>query len=151
MEVKEAIAVAKLCRPIIDPLGDFPEFLGRLRQAEKKGGIKPFTSVKACGGFFCIFFGLGRKPIKPKPTKIVQVVVPAAASSASSHSVGGPNTNSPSRSPLNPYDYSKAGGSVYQADSPSPIAGTGINVSSNKSPTNSPYEQSKLGTNPHSF
>ena len=33
MDVRMAIATAKRCRPIIDPIGQLPEFLHRLRRA----------------------------------------------------------------------------------------------------------------------
>jgi protein-tyrosine phosphatase len=34
LQVDEAIRAAKKCRPIIDPIGQLPEFLKRLRAAE---------------------------------------------------------------------------------------------------------------------
>ncbi len=41
MDVPEAIRLAKRLRPIIDPIGQLPEFLNRLRRAEieaQRGG-----------------------------------------------------------------------------------------------------------------
>jgi len=38
MEVNDAILTAKACRRIIDPIGQLPEFLVRLRKAEKETG-----------------------------------------------------------------------------------------------------------------
>lgn len=35
LEPTEAIRIAKRCRPIIDPIGQLPEFLNRLQRAEQ--------------------------------------------------------------------------------------------------------------------
>jgi hypothetical protein len=35
MDVNTAIMTAKQCRPIIDPMGQLPEFLKRLKRAEE--------------------------------------------------------------------------------------------------------------------
>ncbi len=40
MDVPTAIVVAKRCRPIIDPIGQLPEFLNRLRRAEEAVALK---------------------------------------------------------------------------------------------------------------
>jgi hypothetical protein len=46
LDVDEAIAVAKKCRPIIDPIGDFPLLLARLRSAELQ---ELSLAVEDCG------------------------------------------------------------------------------------------------------
>lgn len=38
LDVPNAITVAKKCRPIIDPIGQLPEFLNRLKKAEDSVG-----------------------------------------------------------------------------------------------------------------
>lgn len=35
LSVPDAISIAKRCRPIIDPIGQLPEFLHRLQRAEE--------------------------------------------------------------------------------------------------------------------
>jgi hypothetical protein len=35
MDVQTAVMVAKRCRPIIDPIGQLPDFLHRLQRAEE--------------------------------------------------------------------------------------------------------------------
>lgn len=35
LEVEQAIVIAKRCRPIIDPIGQLPEFLIKLKKAEE--------------------------------------------------------------------------------------------------------------------
>jgi protein-tyrosine phosphatase len=51
MDVKTAILTAKRCRPIIDPIGQLPEFLHRLKRAydaqeSKGGGVAASTSLR---------------------------------------------------------------------------------------------------------
>ena len=43
LPVGEAISIAKRCRPIIDPIGQLPEFLNRLQRAEEAKDGKPFS------------------------------------------------------------------------------------------------------------
>jgi hypothetical protein len=40
MDVPTAIRMAKRCRPIIDPIGQLPEFLNRLKAAEDSTAAK---------------------------------------------------------------------------------------------------------------
>jgi hypothetical protein len=134
MDVPKAVAVAKLCRPIIDPLGDFPEFLKHLRDAELRNNVKPFTSVAAHGFFCCIFFGIGRKPIKPKAISSVSpspVITPAGTLN---HAPTSPYENSKrgmdsERSPgavgASPYEMSKRGDEGEDNCSPYEVSGYG--------------------------
>ena len=52
MDVRTAISTAKRCRPIIDPIGQLPEFLQRLRRAYEAEHplYGPRESASAGGG-----------------------------------------------------------------------------------------------------
>lgn len=47
LNVEEAVVIAKRCRPIIDPIGQLPEFLYRLKRMEdsREASTAP-TSIK---------------------------------------------------------------------------------------------------------
>jgi hypothetical protein len=47
MEVAEAISTAKACRRIIDPIGQLPAFLVRLRNAEKESATATSSAALA--------------------------------------------------------------------------------------------------------
>ena len=49
MDVQTAVTVAKKCRPIIDPIGQLPEFLHRLHTTYQRMGGAPGSQFASAG------------------------------------------------------------------------------------------------------
>lgn len=145
LEVAKAIAVAKLCRPIIDPLGDFPIFLERLYTAEKNRGIRPFTSAASMGGILCKLLGCSIS----RSTRInSSTVAPVNSCRDGGQTLTLSNTT--------PYENSKCGGEMYcMPDSSNETSGQGGAVVVGEYPhvknhdhfTNSYYDETSRRSN----